>query len=71
MIELKSHIKTISDLHQTIQEIRDLAESLPESTEKGYLLANLDAMQRTADDYTEDTIGLYEKIMNFAMRAAV
>lgn len=61
----------MSDLHQAIADMQEIAEALPDSTDKGRLLANIEAMQRTAEMYTDDTIGLYEKIMGFAMRAAV
>lgn len=70
-MQLKSHLQAMSDLHNTIHEMRELAESMPDCTDKGRLLANIEAMQTTAEMYTDDTIGLYEKIMGFAMRAAV
>jgi hypothetical protein len=70
-MNLKSHLQAMSDLHTAIDDIRKLADELPDCTEKGRLLANVDAMQETAEYYTDDTIELYEKIMGFAMRAAV
>ncbi len=71
MIELKEHLQAMSNLHNTIEEMRVLAETLPESTEKGYLLARIDIMQTTAEDYTENTVGLYDDVLNFAMVAAL
>lgn len=70
MIKLKEHLEAMSDLQESIRQIRELAESLPDGTDKGYLLARVDIMQQSADDYVENTIGLYEKITDFAMSAA-
>jgi hypothetical protein len=67
---LKSHLEAISNLHDNITNISSIAESMSDSTIKGRILSTIELMQKTADEYTEETISLYEKILDYTMRGA-
>lgn len=66
-MNLKAHLQSISNLNESIDNLRKIAENLPDGNDKGYLLANIDMMQSTADHYTDEAIDLYDKIMNLAI----
>lgn len=68
---MKAHLQAIACLQDNIESIKEIASNLPDSTLKGRILASTDCLETTADQYADQTIGLYEQMLSFAMRAAV
>ena len=69
-MNLKSHIQVINALQESTESIKDTVNSLPEGTLKGCLLSQVEAIEITADMYAEQTVSLYDNILDFAVGAA-
>lgn len=68
---LSEHIRAVADLHECVKDILKIAEMLPEGQDKYRLIARAEVMEKTANEYAESSLALYDQILGFAMSVAL
>lgn len=68
---IKQHMKAVGDLMDSIDELQALTKHLPEERTKYKLEALLEMMSNTADLYAEQSLDIYDKFLDFAIRVGI
>lgn len=67
---IKTHLRAISNLFETIDDLEETIKTMPEGRDKYKLEAELTLLRRTAEEYADNTTTMYDGMLNFAMAAA-
>ena len=67
---ISNHIRAVGDVQAAIEALRATVETMDDCIEKYRLQARLELMEGTAEELSENSLKLYDRILFFAVGVA-
>jgi hypothetical protein len=67
---LKSHMNAVGDLFESVDDLEKAISKLHYSKAKVRLECTLETLRRTAEHYADNTVDLYDEILDFTVLVA-
>lgn len=68
---INSHVQASLGVEKSIAKINNIVSQMPEGLPKYRLQAHIETMQRTAQKHTQQSLRIYDQLLDFAMKAAI